>query len=258
MRTELDGGRPFDWGKAAADYAKHRDIYPQMFYDKILDRGLCRDGQSVLDLGTGSGVLPRNLYRYGARWTGIDPSEAQIAWARRLSSGTDIRYLVSAAEDVNFPKDSFDVVTACQCFWYFDHERLLPRLLHMLRPLGSLLILYMAWLPFEDPIAAQSERLILKYSPQWSGAGESLRPIPIPDCYDRDFACIYHEEYPLKVHFSRESWHGRVKASRGISASLSEEALRSWKREHRALLAAVPEEFDILHYAAAAELKRRK
>lgn len=128
----------------------------------------------------------------------------------------------------------------------------------MLRPLGSLLILYMAWLPFEDPIAAQSERLILKYSPQWSGAGESLRPIPIPDCYDRDFACIYHEEYPLKVHFSRESWHGRVKASRGISASLSEEALRSWEREHRALLAAVPEEFDILHYAAAAELKRRK
>lgn len=38
MRTELDGGRPFDWGKAAADYAKYRDIYPQMFYDKILDR----------------------------------------------------------------------------------------------------------------------------------------------------------------------------------------------------------------------------
>ena len=25
----IDGGRPFDWGRASADYAKYRDIYPQ-------------------------------------------------------------------------------------------------------------------------------------------------------------------------------------------------------------------------------------
>ncbi len=57
--TEIDHGKVFDWGRASADYAKYRDIYPQEFYQKILDLGLCQAGQKVLDLGTGTGVLPR-------------------------------------------------------------------------------------------------------------------------------------------------------------------------------------------------------
>lgn len=30
----IDGGKPFDWGRTSLDYAKFRDIYPQLFYDK--------------------------------------------------------------------------------------------------------------------------------------------------------------------------------------------------------------------------------
>ncbi len=52
----IDGGKAFDWGKTSADYARFRDIYPQEFYDKIIKRGLCIKGQSVLDVGTGTGA----------------------------------------------------------------------------------------------------------------------------------------------------------------------------------------------------------
>lgn len=62
----IDDGKPFDWGKTSSDYAKFRDIYPAEFYQKIICRNLCISGQSVLDLGTGTGVLPRNMYHYGA------------------------------------------------------------------------------------------------------------------------------------------------------------------------------------------------
>lgn len=41
----IDKGKPFDWGKTSEDYAKYRDIYPQEFYDYILDLGLCKSGQ---------------------------------------------------------------------------------------------------------------------------------------------------------------------------------------------------------------------
>lgn len=68
--NNIDGGNPFDWGKTSRDYAKYRDIYPDIFYQKILERGLCKDGQTVLDIGTGTGVLPRNMYRFGAKWVG--------------------------------------------------------------------------------------------------------------------------------------------------------------------------------------------
>lgn len=253
----IDNGNPFDWGRTSADYAKFRDIYPEKFYRKILERNLCTDGQSVLDLGTGTGVLPRNMYRYGAKWTATDISENQIAQARILSEGMDIDYHVVATEDIDFPDDSFDVVTACQCFWYFDHETLMPKIWRMLRQGGSILVLYMAWLPFEDRIAGESEKLVLKYNPDWSGAGETVHPIWIPDCYKEKFELAYHEEFLLHVPFTRESWNGRMKACRGIGASLSEKEIADWEEEHKKLLVQIaPEKFEVLHYGAIAELKR--
>ncbi len=255
----IDGGKGFDWGKVSSEYAKYRDIYPQEFYQRILNLGLCRDGQKVLDLGTGTGVLPRNLYSYGAKWTGTDISGEQIRQAKKLSAGMDIDYYAVATEEVNFPDQNFDVITACQCFWYFDHENVMPNLYRMLKPGGTLLVLYMGWLPFEDEIAGKSEELVLKYSPKWSGAGDFIHPIGIPECYDLKFELVRHEEYPLNVHFSRETWNGRMKACRGVGASLSEEEVQAWEAEHLKMLSAIaPEEFDIKHYAAYAELKARK
>lgn len=252
----IDGGKAFDWGKTSADYARFRDIYPQEFYDKILNRKLCVKGQSVLDIGTGTGVIPRNMYRYGAKWTATDISENQIEQAKMLSNGMNIDYYATATEDIDFPDNSFDVITSCQCFWYFNHEQINQKFFKMLKPGGRLVVLYMAWLPFEDKIAGESEKLVLKYSPNWSGARETMHPIFIPDCYSEHFELTYHEEYPLQINFTRKSWNGRMKACRGVGASLSEQEIAKWEKEHRALLAKIaPEKFDVLHYGAIAELK---
>ena len=256
----IDAGKPFDWGKASSDYAQYRDIYPEEFYRRIVDKGLCVAGQRILDLGTGTGVLPRNLYRFGGIWTGTDISPEQIKQARHLSesAGMEIAFQAVSAERLSFPEGSFDVITACQCFWYFDHERVLPKLASLLRFGGKLVILYMAWLPSEDRIAGESESLILKYSPDWSGAGEYRHPIAIPAVAYEYFELESHEEYDLMVPFSKESWHGRIRASRGIGASLPEDKLAAWDAEHRELLDRIaPEQFDVKHYAAMAVLRKK-
>ena len=257
INQKIDCGKPFDWGKTSLVYAKFRDIYPQEFYQKILDRHLCVKGQLILDIGTGTGVLPRNLYQYGAKWIAADISEKQIEQAKILSEGMDIDYYVMSTEAINFPDASFDVITACQCFWYFNHEAVAPKLCRMLKQGGSILVLYMAWLPFEDNIAKASENLVLKYNPNWSSAGETVRQIEIPDCYKENFELVYHDEFTLKVPFTRESWNGRMKACRGIGASLTDKEILMWEQEHRTLLEHIaPNEFDILHYGAIAELKK--
>ena len=121
----IDEGKPFDWGNVSSDYAKFRDIYPSEFYQKIIDRNLCTKGQNVLDLGTGTGVLPRNLYSFGAKWTGCDISENQIEYAKILAkqNDMDINFFTCATENLIssklFQTNSFDVITACQCFFYF-------------------------------------------------------------------------------------------------------------------------------------------
>ena len=254
----LDGGKAFDWGKTSVDYARYRDIYPEEFYEKIRQHNLCIRGQRVLDLGTGTGVIPRNMYQDGAKWIGTDISKEQIEQAMRLSKGMDIEYVACSAEDLEFMDGSFDVITACQCFWYFNHEMIMPKLERFLKKDGCILVLYMAWLPFEDKIAGESEKLVLKYSPNWSGAFETMHPIEIPKCYEDKFELVYHEEYKLNVRFTRESWNGRMKACRGVGASLTPEEIEKWEKEHIKLLEEIaPEQFDILHYAAIAELKKK-
>lgn len=260
QKKEIDSGTGFDWGRTSADYAKYRDIYPKEFYQRLLDRGIGISGQDVLDIGTGTGVIPRNLYSYGAKFTGIDISKQQIEQAKQLASESqmDLRFVCVPAEEVPFSPESFDAVTACQCFSYFDHGVLAQKISELLRENGKFAVLYMAWLPLEDEIAGKSEELVLKYHPLWTGCGETRHKIEIPQVYTDYFDIESEEVFDLKVPFTREGWNGRMKACRGIGAALPEEEVAAFEEEHLRLLEQIAEErFYILHYAAVTVLRKR-
>lgn len=253
----IDSGKAFDWGLTSSDYAKYRDIYPEEFYERIVSLGHCKEGQRVLDLGTGTGVLPRNMYKYGAKFIGSDISENQIKYAKMLSEGMDIEYIVSPAEELDFPENSFDVITACQCFMYFDKKILLPKISKWLKPGGHFLILFMAWLPYESEIAKHSEELVLKYNPKWSGGGMKRYTLKTPEWSKELFTVANAITYDLNVSFTREAWNGRMKACRGIGASLPEHKIAEFEREHKEYLKYIDEPFDILHYATILDLKKK-
>lgn len=256
----IDHGKAFDWGRTSADYAAYRDIYPDDLYQKLGAMGVGVTGQAVLDIGTGTGVLPRHLYPYGAAFTGIDRSENQIAQAVKLAqaAGMDIRFQCAPAETCAFPDASFDVVTACQCFVYFDHATLAPHIHSLLKPDGAFVVIYMAWLPFEDAIAGKSEEMILQYNPTWTGGREQRHAIAIPGDYDPYFTVESQDLFDVSIPFDRESWHGRIKTCRGIRASLSEEDIARFDADHRKRMEAIaPPTFTVLHYVAITTLRKR-
>ena len=47
--SRIDAGKAFDWGKTSEFYAKYRDIYPDEFYKRVADMGLCVEGQDKSD-----------------------------------------------------------------------------------------------------------------------------------------------------------------------------------------------------------------
>ena len=258
---QIDHGKGFDWGRTSGDYAKYRDIYPAEFYERILGLGICGPGQSVLDLGTGTGVLPRHLSRYGARLTGVDISAQQIAEARRLSeeAGLKIDYIVSPAEGIEFPDNTFDAVTASQCYMYFNMKILIPKLYRIIKPEGHFCLLYMGWLPEESEIARTSEKLVLKYNPHWTGAEYRRQPIPVPEQMEGAFHVEQEILYDIGVPFTRESWNGRIKACRGIGASdLSETEIKAFEKEHLEYLSHMDEEFIVPHYVSMLDFKSIK
>ena len=260
QKADIDGGKAFDWGRTSGDYAKFRDIYPEAFYQAILSRSFCTEGQRCLDLGTGTGVLPRNLYHAGAKWCGTDISPEQIGQAKLLAAaaGMQIDFRTASAETTVYPGESFDTVTACQCYWYFHPETAYPNIAGMLKKGGALVLLYMGWLAEEDKIADASEKLVLKYNPQWTGGGDKRHLIQPPVEALHYFSVTEQTMFDLPVHFTRESWHGRMRACRGVGASLDPEKLSAWDAEHHAMLMqSAPAEFDILHYAAITVLTKK-
>lgn len=260
VNKNIDHGKAFDWGKVSEYYGKYRDIYPEEFYKKIIDLDLCTKGQKVLDLGTGTGVLPRNMYKYGAEFIGADISENQIAEARKLTKKQcmNIDYIISSAEDIDFPDETFDAVTACQCFKYFDKSIVLPKIHRILKSNGHLLILFMAWLPNESEIASKSEELVLKYNPSWTGGGMTRYDLKEPEWAKPLFEVANAITYDIPVAFTRETWHGRMVACRGIGASsLTDSEKAEFTKEHTEYLKTVPETFEIPHYVTVLDLRKK-
>ncbi len=236
-----DNGRAFDFGKTAADYAAYRNIYPEALYERLRALGVGADGTAWLDLGTGTGVLPKRLYNPNAEITGVDISPEQIAYAKAAAAenGWKIRYFAAPAERTGLPDRSFDTVTAAQCFWYFDRETMQTELRRLLKPGGRFIKIFMDW-DETDPIAAQSVPLVRRYNPDWTGADAA-------DVYDDLFPGRRTETFTAALPFTREEWHGRMRACRGTLASMPPETAARWERAHLAFLEGCPPRFTVRH-----------
>ena len=241
-KAAIDEGQGFDFGRTAEVYARYRDIYPVCMFERLAELGLGVAGQRILDLGTGTGVLPRGMAAYGGSWLGTDVSPEQIGQAKRLSAGLGIEYRVCAAEALDFDAATFDVITAAQCFWYFDPAVIVPKIRRFLKPGGVFLKIYMSYMK-EEPITDDSNGLVKKINGNWSGGNPGIR-----DLKTHYFDDPQVETMVADLPFTRESWHGRMLSSRGVLAAMNEEQVKRFDREHRRMLAEkYPERFTVKH-----------
>jgi len=117
----------------------------------------------------------------------------------------------------------------------------------------------MGWLPYEDKIAGKSEEIILKYNPVWNAYGDTVHPVWVPDQYLTFFDLLSQNEFRVDIPFTREDWHGRMRASRGVGAGMGPEELAAWDNEHmQMMMENAPESFFVKHYVSIADLKVKK
>lgn len=250
----IDGGNSFDWGKTAEFYAKSRNIYPKEFWENLHSLGVGSREQRILDIGTGPGILPNNMIQYGGKYTGIDLSPQMIEHARK--ENPDIEYLCADAHKLPFENSCFDIITALQCWVYFDKEILMPELHRVLKPNGYLYVMFMTWLPDEDDVIRKSFALVKKYNPSWSGFMKRAETLNLSWAKNSfSLESISKKDYHLP--FTRESWRNRMVASRGIGASLSQEQIEMFENDLMNMLNnETTEEFSVLHEAVIIKLKR--
>jgi cyclopropane fatty-acyl-phospholipid synthase-like methyltransferase len=245
----IDPGMNIDWGKTSLDYAKYRPGPPITFYQKLQSLGVGNQGQHILDLGTGTGVLARQFAKQGCNVIGTDISAEQIKMAQTLAEieNLQVQFQAVRTEEINF-SSQFDAITANQCFLYFDKEKIIPLIKKHLTSTGVLVTSHFSWLPLVDPIAKASEQLILKFNPNWTAHSFSGVIPPVPYGLGSKFSVQHSFFYDEPIHFTREEWRGRIRACRGVGAALTPEQVEKFDLEHDELLKSIADDaFTVLH-----------
>jgi hypothetical protein len=228
-----------DFGLTAEYYAAFRAGFPDSFFARLAALGIGLTGQSLVDLGTGTGTLARGFARRGCRVTGIDPSASMLEQARRLDreAGVVVDYRDGRAEATGLADASADAVTAGQCWHWFDRPAAAREAARVLRRSGRLGIAYFDWLPLPGNVVEATEQLILRHNPYWWGAGGAgIHPQWLGDLSAAGYRDLETFSYDEAVAYTPEAWRGRIRASAGVGASLSPDLVAAFDADLAALL----------------------
>ncbi len=229
-----------DFGKTASDYGRHRAGFPDEFFERLQTAGIVRAGMRALDLGTGTGTIARGLALRGCEVTGLDRSTPLMEQAADLDrvAGVVVKYVNAPAEDTGLSAAEFDLVTAGQCWHWFDRLHAAAEARRVLKPGGRLVIAHFDWIPLPGNMIEATEKLIEKHNPKWKlGGGLGIYPQWPRDMAVAGFKDIETFSFDLDAVYTHEAWRGRIRASAGVGASLAPEAVAAFDDELRAMLA---------------------
>ncbi|HEX5083166.1 MAG TPA: class I SAM-dependent methyltransferase [Blastocatellia bacterium] len=127
-----------NFGASADDYAKFRAGFPDSFFARLASYRVGAAGEAVVDLGTGTGTLARGLARRECRVIGVDADQRLLDQARQLdkAASVSIEYRKGTAEHIPLADNCTDLVTAGQCWHWFEGPKAAAEIARILRTRG--------------------------------------------------------------------------------------------------------------------------
>jgi SAM-dependent methyltransferase len=135
VRLAVDG---FASGSDA--YERGRPGYPDGLLTELARRQPLHAGSRVADLAAGTGKLSRQLRATGAWCVAVEPSASMRAECHRVAPGVAI--VAGSAERLPFAAHSVDLVTVAQAFHWFSPAVALHESARVLRPGGTLALIW--------------------------------------------------------------------------------------------------------------------
>lgn len=121
-------------------YERARPSYPPEAVETIVEKLGLAPGQTLLELGAGTGKLTRLLAPTGVRILAVEPVEAMRAKLRDVVPGVEL--VDDTAEAIDLPNASVDAIVVAQAFHWFDAIRALSEMHRVLRPGGRVALVF--------------------------------------------------------------------------------------------------------------------
>jgi SAM-dependent methyltransferase len=156
-------------------YERGRPPYPPESVDRLVEVGRLGPGRDVVDLAAGTGRLTRLLTPTGSRVVAVEPVGAMRAALRAACPGVEV--LDGTAESIPLADSSIDAVTVGQAFHWFDGPVALTEIARVLRPGGTLVLVWNAQnglAPWIDRVLTITHAANVEGAPQYdTGAWRS-------------------------------------------------------------------------------------
>jgi demethylmenaquinone methyltransferase / 2-methoxy-6-polyprenyl-1,4-benzoquinol methylase len=135
VKDLFDGSAPwYDWAIAFLSFGSGR-----WYRRQVLRRAGLKNGDRVLDIATGTGVVAREAIPVARSVVGLDPSIGMLLAGREKAKIANVQGM---SERLPFRNQTFDLITIGFALRHFaDLDRVFSECARVLRPNGRLLIL---------------------------------------------------------------------------------------------------------------------
>jgi len=164
------------WNEVAPFYHKRwakKEVGPFAVTKKLLDLSKIKNGDNVLDLACGTGLVTKKLIRKVGRngqVYAIDSSESAIKIAKKWTgTSKNLHFVRADAEKVQF-KTKFDAITCQYALFFFpDEQKVLKNMKNVLKKNGKITLAVHGKynVPYFDSILEPIKKMIPDYLPKY-------------------------------------------------------------------------------------------
>ncbi len=168
------------FNEVAGEYDRHRPSYPDALIEQACQVAGIGPGDTVLEIGCGTGQLTRSLLARGLRVTAVEPGDQLIARARdQLQDAGEVQFVAARLEDAPLPRAHYRAAFCASAIHWIDPDVSWRKTAGALVEGGTLALV--SYFGLQEPRSARDQQALLaalaRITPELAAGWPSYRDL---------------------------------------------------------------------------------